>query len=193
MNRSKRTSKGKFLARNLAKGVVWLVVLIVVFLIIKNNFDLHPESWIGRIADQPFLVYLIFLISEIVVGIIPPEIFMFWSLKSADSSLYLVDIILLSTISYGAGLIGYFIGKTFYDTRIYEFLQDRLLGKYETFLRKFGGFLIIVAALTPLPFSGICILVGSVKFNYKKFMLFSSFRFLRFFAYGYIVWQANLL
>ena len=105
----------------------------------------------------------------------------------------MVDIILLSTISYGAGLIGYFIGKTFYDTRIYEFLQDRLLGKYETFLRKFGGFLIIVAALTPLPFSGICILVGSVKFNYKKFMLFSSFRFLRFFAYGYIVWQANLL
>lgn len=193
MNQSKRTGKGKFLAKNLAKGVVWLVVLIVLFLIIKNNFDLHPESWISKVADQPLLVYLIFLISEIVVGIIPPEIFMFWSLKSADSSLYLVDIILLSSVSYGAGLIGYFIGKTFYDTRIYEFLQDRLLGKYETFLRKFGGFLIIVAALTPLPFSGICILVGSVKFNYKKFMLFASFRFLRFFAYGYIIWQANLL
>lgn len=185
--------KRTFLFRNLLKGLLWLFIIVVAFVIIKKNLDLHPESWINKIYEQPLLVYLTFLISEIVIGIIPPEIFMIWSLKSADVNVYIMHIVFLSTISFIAGIVGYFIGKWFHNTRFYAYIQDKFFGKYERFLRRFGGFLVLVAALTPLPFSGICMIVGSARYNFRKFLAFASLRFLRFGVYAYIIWHANLI
>ena len=62
---------------------------------------------------------------------------------------------------------------------------------YEEFFRRFGGFLIFVAAVTPLPYSAVCLLVGSVNFKFRNFLLISSTRFLRFAVYSYILWEAG--
>ena len=185
--------KRRFLLNNLGKGLLWLAVIVILFVLIKRYIPVNDTSWIYKLYDKPLLVYLIFLASEVIVGIIPPEIFMIWALKSTTAKFYVVDIILLSSISYLAGILGYFIGKWFHDSRFYAFLHGKYLYQYERFLRKFGGFLVIVAAATPLPFSGICILVGSVKFSFRKFLLFAAARFIRFALYGYIIWQANTI
>jgi len=185
--------KRKFLFGNLGKGLLWFAGLIIVFLLVKKYVPINDTSWINKLYDKPLLVYLIFLISEIVVGIIPPEVFMIWALKSTTARFYVIDIILLSSISYMAGIVGYFVGNWFHNSRFYSFIHGKYLYQYEKFLRKFGGFLIIVAAATPLPFSGICILVGSVQFKFRRFLLFAATRFLRFGLYGYIIWQANSL
>ncbi len=116
---------------------------------------------------------------------------MIWSLKAGSGSQYTLNILLLTLISYAAGVFGYFIGRYLNGTRIYDYIQSRFFGRYEAFLRRYGGFLLVVAALTPLPYSGICMLVGSVKYNFQKFLMYSSFRFLRFGAYAYILWLVD--
>lgn len=191
LNISRR--KGRFLFRNLGKGLLWLFGLVVIFVLFNRYVPIDEDSFIYKLYDQPLLVYLIFATSEIIVGIIPPEIFMMWALKSTSIQFYVVDVILLSIISYLAGILGFFIGKWFHNSRIYSFIHGNYLYQYERFLRKYGGFLIVVAAATPLPFSGICILVGSVQYRFRKFLLFASVRFLRFALYAYIIWQANAL
>lgn len=185
--------KRRFLFRNLGKGFLWLLGLIIAFVLLKRYVPIDDSAFINKLYDQPLLVYLIFAISEIVVGIIPPEIFMMWALKSASAKLYIADVVLLSLISYAAGIIGYFVGRWFHQSRFYSFIHGNYLYQYERFLRKFGGFLIIVAAVTPLPFSGICILVGSVQYSFRKFLLFASTRFIRFSLYAYVIWHANAL
>lgn len=182
----------RFLLKNLLRGFVWLGVIVVAFIYARKNYDFTLETVLGPVYDQPTVVYLIFLASEVIFGIIPPEFFMIWSLRTEILSNYINNIIALSAISYVAGIIGFGIGAYLKNTRFYRIMKIRVFGKFEKHLNNYGGFLVVVASLTPLPFSGIAMLVGSVHYSFKKYLWFSLFRFLRFLVYGIVIWEANV-
>ena len=182
----------RFLLRNLLRGFLWLAVIVIAFIYARKNYDFTLETVLGPVYDRPTVVYFIFLASEVIFGIIPPEFFMIWSLRSEVLSNYISNIIALSAISYVAGIIGFGIGAYLKNTRFYRIMKIRVFGKFEKHLNNYGGFLVVVASLTPLPFSGIAMLVGSVHYSFKKYLWFSLFRFLRFLAYGIVIWEANI-
>lgn len=187
------THKTTFLLKNLINGLFWLGAVIAGYTLIQKYFDFDLTVFLGPLYDNTFLIYFIFLISELVFGIIPPEFFMFWAASKNLWLLYLQHVTALMFISYFAGIIGYLIGAKFGDTKFYRLLRRNRLRKFEKYFRQFGGFLLIVAALTPIPFSGICMLTGSVKYSFQKFIWISMSRFVRFFLYAVIVWEANSL
>ena len=187
------THKITFLLKNLMKGLFWLVVLAVSYVIIQKYFGFDLKVFLGPLYDNNLVIYFIFLVSELIFGIIPPEFFMLWAANKNLWPLYLQHVTALMFISYLAGIIGYLIGAKFGETKFYRLLKRNRLGQFEKHFRQFGGFLVVVAALTPIPFSGICMLVGSVKYNFKKFIWISMSRFIRFFLYAAIVWEANSL
>lgn len=191
-NQKELPDRRRFLLRNLLRGFLWLAVIVVAFIYARKNYDFTLETILGPVYDQPTVVYLIFLASEVIFGIIPPEFFMIWSLRSEILSNYIYNIIALSAISYVAGIIGFGIGAYLKNTRFYRIMKIRVFGKFEKHLNNYGGFLVVVAALTPLPFSGIAMLVGSVHYPFKKYLWFSLFRLLRFLVYGIIIWEANV-
>ncbi len=183
----------KFLIRNLIKGFIWLAIIVTGYIFLHKNYDFTLETVLGPVYEQPTIVYLIFLGSEIIFGIIPPEFFIIWSLRSEDLGDYTNNVIALSAISYVAGIAGFLIGEYLNNTHFYKQMKKQVFGKFEDHLNNYGGFLVIVAALTPVPFSGIAMLIGSVKYSFRKYLWFSLFRFLRFLVYGIIIWEANIL
>jgi uncharacterized membrane protein YdjX (TVP38/TMEM64 family) len=188
------TNKGKkstFLFRNLLRGLIWLAIIIVVFWFIKNKVDLNYLAWLKPIYDNSGIIILIYVTSEILIGIIPPEVFMIWALRNGVVFEYVMLILLLAVLSYIAGLIGYFFGRYLNTTLLYRFIRMKFLRKMERMLNIYGLYIIIVAALTPLPFSGVSMLVGSVKYPLKKYILYSLFRFARFAIYSWFIWKAN--
>ncbi|MBV6647654.1 MAG: VTT domain-containing protein [Cyclobacteriaceae bacterium] len=187
------SDKTRFLIRNLIKGLIWLVILVGLYLYAKKHLDFSFEQWLGPVYEQPSVIYSIFLGSEVIFGIIPPELFMFWSLRNGDVLLYIQNILALSALSYVAGLIGYYIGSHFNRTQLYVAMKRNVFGKFEKHFNNYGGFLVVVAALTPIPFSGICMLVGAVNYSFRRFVWISMMRFVRFFAYAIIIWEANIL
>lgn len=187
------TDKTKFLIKNLARGFVWLALIIVVFISYKKFGKALLFEWLEPLLNNPGLVYLVFISSEVIFGIIPPEIFILWALRSGNLFEYAVMVLLLAVLSYGSGIIGYFIGKYLQNTRFYRVLRYRRFHKYEAKLRAYGMYLIVVAALTPIPYSGISMLIGTVRYPFKKFVVFSLTRFIRFATYSWIIWEANLL
>lgn len=182
----------RFLIKNLLRGFLWLAVIVIGFIYLRKNYDFTLETVLGPVYDEPTIVYLIFLASEVIFGIIPPEFFMIWSLRNEVLMDYINNVIALSAISYVAGIIGFGIGAYLKNTRFYRIMKYRVFGKFEKHLNNYGGFLVVVAALTPLPFSGIAMLVGSVHYSFKKYLWFSLIRFLRFLAYGIVIWEANI-
>ena len=170
----------RFLLKNLLRGFLWLGAIVFAFIYARKNYDFTLQSVLGPMYDQPTIVYLIFLASEVIFGIIPPEFFMIWSLRSEVLNTYIGNIVALSSISYVAGIIGFGIGAYLKNTQFYKEMKKRVFGKFEKHLNNYGGFLVIVAALTPLPFSGIAMLVGSVHYSFKKYLWFSLFRFYAF-------------
>ncbi len=193
LKESKVTEKTKFLLRNLLRGLIWLAVLVTAYLWAKKNLDFDLQVLLGPLYDNAPAVFSIFLISELVFGIIPPELFMFWALRHENIIIYLENVAALAFMSYFAGLIGYYIGSYFNSTRLYRLLRRNYLKRFDKHFNRYGGFLVVVAALTPLPFSGICMLVGAVKYRLRKFVWISLLRFVRFTAYGIIIWEANIL
>ena len=188
-----QNEKSRFLFKNLFRGLAWFAVLLVLYVLFKDNLEIRPESWVGQVSDRPFLVLLIFFVSEVIVGIIPPEVFMAWAQNQGDIWVYSGYVTIFALISYFAGVIGYFVGRILNQVILYRYARRKFFAKYETFLRRFGGFLIFVAAVTPLPYSGVCMVVGSAKYPFDKFLLISLTRFLRFAFYSFLLWKAGTI
>jgi membrane protein YqaA with SNARE-associated domain len=180
-----------FLFSNLIKGLIWFAVIITLFIFfeeyIKENFKEH----IGDIRANPGILYGVYTLSEIVFGVIPPEFFMMiWVLDNIEVSGFIINLGILTVISYGAGVLGYYIGKTFSKTRIYNLhIREKYLKQYDSKLKKFGGYLVFVGAVTPVPFSAMCMLAGSVNMNLRNFLIICISRVLRFAIYGWMVWS----
>lgn len=180
----------RFLARNLLKGLGFLSVIVLVYVLLQKLVPLN--DFLDYIGRWPLLVYFTYLTSEVIFGIIPPELYMIWSIKHGLFNNYAMNVLLLATISYLAGVVGYFIGVYASHIPFLETPIKKHINRYHNVLSKYGGFLIVVGAITPLPFSAICMLMGAIKFRFSSFLLITCTRFARFAVYGYVIYQANI-
>jgi len=188
----KEETRSSFLFRNLLKGLVGFVVIIAVFVLLEGYIQQNFKDHIDSIRANPGILYGIYTLSEIVFGLLPPEIFMMiWILDDINLRGFITNLAILSIISYAAGILGYYIGKVFSKTKFYqERIREKYLKQYEGKLKTYGGYLVFVGAVTPLPFSAMCMLAGSVNLSFKHFSLICITRLIRFAGYGALVWYA---
>lgn len=180
-----------FLFRNLFKGLLWFAVIITAFILMEGYIQDNFKSHIDDIRANPGILYGVYTLSEIIFGILPPELFMMiWVLDAIDVTGFIINLSILTVISYGAGVLGYYIGKNFSKTKFYNLrIREKYLKQYEGKLKKFGGYLVFVGAVTPVPFSAMCMLAGSVNMNLRAFLIICISRVLRFAIYGWMVWS----
>lgn len=181
-------TRSGFLWKNLLRGLIWFAVIITAYILASEDLKVYQQE-INDIGDRLPLLLGIFTVSEIVFGIIPPELFMLiWQSKGILSE-YVINLTYLTLISYAAGVIGYYIGNFFSKTNAYQKISDRYLKQYDKQLKKFGLYIVLVGAVTPVPFSATCMLAGSVNLPIKDFLLICISRIIRFAAYGWMVWS----
>lgn len=192
MQEEQEETRSGFLFRNLFKGLLWFAVIIAVFVTVEGYIQANFKEHIDTIRANPGILYGIYTVSEVVFGILPPELFMMiWILDNIDLSGFITNLAILTIISYGAGILGYYIGKVFSKTKFYqEKIREKYLKQYEGKLKKYGGYLVFVGAVTPVPFSATCMLAGSVNLDIRHFLLICITRVIRFAGYGAVVWYA---
>ncbi len=180
-----------FLLKNLFRGLLFFAVIITVFILMEEYIQANFKSHIDDIRANPALLYGIYTLSEIIFGILPPELFMMiWILDNISLEGYIINLTILTVISYAAGVFGYWIGKNFSKTKLYqERIREKYLKQYERQLQRFGGYLVFVGAVTPVPFSATCMMAGSVNMNFRTFLLICITRIVRFSVYGWMVWS----
>lgn len=189
MENRQEESRSRFLIKNLLRGLLWFVVIITVFILAEEYIRSAFERDIEAIQDKPVLIYMVFFTSEVIFGLIPPEFFMLlWILHKISVLQYVINLSVLTVLSYIAGVIGYLIGSNFSRTPLYKKLYVRYLLQYEQQLKRYGAFLVLVGAVTPVPYSATCMLAGSVNLPFRQFLLIGVARIVRFAAYGYLVW-----
>lgn len=168
-------------------------ILVIIFFIIRESFSEEQRlEWFGSIYNSPKLVMTIFVGSEILFGIIPPEIFMLWSLETGWIGPYFVSIGILSVISYGAGFFNFSMGKLINQRSSFLKSKNKFISKYRTMFFKYGAYMVIVASVSPIPFSAIALLGGAGGMAKKEYLLYSLLRIVRFFVYAYIIWRIEV-
>src|SRR5436190_18905103 len=136
-------SRSKFFWKNLIRGLAWFAVIITAYILASEDLKVYQEE-INNIGDRLPLLLGIFTVSEVVFGIIPPELFMLiWQSKGVLSE-YILNLTYLTLISYAAGVLGYYIGHFFSRTNAYLKISDRYLKKYDQQLKKFGIYIVLV-------------------------------------------------
>ena len=180
-----------FFFKNFIRGLLFFAIALGFYKVSFSYLDL--SSLKNQISfDFPsFFVFTLFFMSEVILGIIPPELFMIWAISSKPIGSYLFYVITFSFLSYIAGFTAFLFGKYLHNTWLYEFMKKNIIGKYERKISAFGWLVIVVAAITPLPFSATCAVVGAVGFDRKKYLFYSSVRFLRYAIYGFFIWLAH--
>lgn len=168
---------------------IYILVAVPLILIFKYLIDLNPffQYIFDNVSDGFILV--IFLISESILGMIPPDLFIIWTSKFNSPFLFLA---ILGILSYIGGVLSYLIGSWLSTRPKIKAYSERVLNKYMLLVRKWGGAFIIISALFPFsPFSMVVMAVSLFKYPFKLYLLFGISRIARFLIQG--VFYLNIL
>jgi membrane protein YqaA with SNARE-associated domain len=167
-------------------GIV--VIIFVLLLLGIEFFVLDINSLLNNLVASysPQVVFSIFLVSETVLGLIPPEIFIAWASKSASPWTFLF---VLASLSYVGGIISYYIGRRlFLIPSIKNYIEEKVSTHIKN-LRKWGGLFVVLGAISPVPHALVSLASGLIKYNFKHYLLWSLFRYLRFIIYAQIIFK----
>ena len=164
------------------------IVAAIIGLILFNNYVYNINDGLQAMTEtfSRLGVLTVFFISETILGLIPPEIFIAWSKKTTDPVL---NLSILASLSYLGGLTAYFIGRAALKIDSVKNYLEVKMAKNLKNTSKWGGFLILVGALLPLPFAISCLTAGMIKYPFKNVVLVGSFRFVRFAIYAWAIFS----
>lgn len=167
-------------------GIIMIPVLAALMLFEKftPGFEYYFAQ-LSLLVSEEFILSL-FFVSETLLGLIPPDLFIIWAKQFASP--YAV-VALLAVLSYGGGLLAYFMGVKLLKINRLSHLINVKFAKQFTMLRSWGGFIIVVAALLPLPYSTMCLGAGMLKYSFKSLLILGVFRIARFFVYAAVLYQ----
>ncbi|MEA3443771.1 MAG: hypothetical protein U9R19_03510 [Bacteroidota bacterium] len=183
----RRSGLYKFLLRNLLKILMIFGFFILAAYIIES-YIIDLDALGPKVFSKfpPSMVFLVFFISETLLGLLPPEIFILWA-QHFDNSFWILAF--LAVDSYFAGMAAFGIGillRRIPKIRNYINLKFSI---HLTSIKKWGGVIVIIAALFPLPWGVICLLSGMLKFPFRNFLLFATARLLRFHLYALAIYN----
>ncbi|MEZ4938686.1 MAG: short-chain dehydrogenase [Crocinitomicaceae bacterium] len=175
-----------FVWQSLKKAFLPLLIIVAALFVI--DYFVHFKDLFEKMTEtfSPFSILTVFFVSESILGLIPPEIFIAWSAKMGEPVVYLS---LLALLSYLGGVTSYFIGIAIYNIPKVHAYFDTKLASHIKNTRKWGGFLIIVGALLPIPFSMTCMAAGLIRYKFTNLLLFGLLRFVRFYIYALAIYE----
>lgn len=164
------------------------IIFLIVGLVAFNKYVYNINDGLELITSTfpTAAVLLLFFVSESLLGLIPPEIFIAWSKKTSDP---ILNLSFLALFSYVGGIISYYIGAASLKVKAVKDYFENKMYKHMKNTTKWGGFLIVVGALLPIPFSITCMAAGMIKYPIKGVLIFGSLRFVRFAIYGIAIFQ----
>lgn len=183
----KITNFYSFLKTTTYKGGITIAIFVLLLFGLEFFFFDINELLNNLVATySPKIVFSFFLISETVLGLIPPEIFIAWAAKSVTPWMFLL---ILATMSYMGGIISYFVGTRLYYLPFIKNYIENKVAKHIMNLRKWGSVFVVLGAISPLPHSIVSLASGLIKYNFKHYLLWSLFRYLRFIVYAMIIFK----
>lgn len=177
----------KFVWKSIKKAVV-PIILFVGALLALDYFVLDIEGMLVTVTEtySPLGIISVFFVSESLLGLVPPELFIAWSGKSASP---IINLSLLAAASYTGGIVSYFIGKGITKIPSVHQQLEINMAQHIANTRKWGGFLIIVGALLPIPFAITSIAAGIIRFPFLSYLMFGLLRFVRFYLYALVIFE----
>lgn len=177
-------SRKKFIRQNLIKTAIYLLAVIAIVIAGKHFFKGELEMLIDAARHNLPAFYTVFFLLEILPGQLPPEIFfVLYSKENTSFPAFMGAVFLLACLSYIAINLSYYIGKILPRLKPRNWFE-----KNSKLVEQYGSMIIVFGMFTPLPSAFISMAAGYLNFPVWKFRLLTLARFIRFLAYGPVVY-----
>lgn len=189
MNPTDFKPRKRYILENVIRSLVYIGVLVFLYVLLKSYFIDELHTWIAFAEERKGLMFLIFFVSELAFGLVPPEVFMVvFPKEDYGFSVFVGIMMLMSFMSYIAGTIIYLIGRFLGRRGDFRLFNQKWYLQYKEKMEMYGSVLLVLACVTPVPYSTVCLVSGSQEFPFKKFLLISLTRIFRFVIYGAVVY-----
>ena len=175
-----------FIWKAVKSAFPYIVAAILALVTINQFFDINAFLVSLTEVLPVYGVLSFFFMSETILGLVPPEMFIAWSGKMATPWFFLT---VLAFLSYAGGLMAYVLGKlSTKNAAVHRYLEQKMEKQLEH-SKKWGGFLIVIGALLPLPFAISCMAAGLIKYPFSRVLYYGSLRIVRIFGYGIVIFN----
>lgn len=181
--------KNRYVLENVLRSLVYIGVLVFLYILAKYYFVDSLHDWIEFAKERKVLVFLMFFASELAFGLVPPEVFfVVFPKEDHGYASFIALMLLMSFMSYFAGTSIYLLGRFLGKKGNFRLFNQTWYLQYKERMEVYGSVLLVLACVTPVPYSTVCLVAGSQEYPIKKFLLISLTRIIRFAGYGSIVY-----
>ncbi|MEN8703776.1 MAG: VTT domain-containing protein [Polaribacter sp.] len=182
-----RTGFYSFVGKSLKNAILPIIgVILLIFIFNKYIYNINDGLRHFTETFSKNSILIVFFISESILGLVPPEIFIAWAKKTAEP---ILNLFILALLSYAGGLVSYSLGKFISKLEKVRLYLEVKMAKSLKNTQKWGGVLILVGALLPLPFAIACLTAGMIKYPFKNVVFFGLFRLARYAIYGWAIFK----
>jgi len=189
---SLQNTRTRDLLQAIMKTVAAIVLLIIIVYLAKRFLQTELEAG-GQLFIQKFGLAGLFLDVYLVdTFIVPATPDFFLGILVASGKYQMWGVVLICVASVLGGLSGYWIGSRFGRWKWVQRAVHSYQQRGEHLFQRFGVGAVILAAISPLPFSTVCWLAGIFRMNFNKFALATLGRIPRMILWYYLiayVWQ----
>lgn len=178
----------RFLLVNIIKTIIYVVLFVLAAWFIQR-YILDVELLFNQVMFKldTWMMLLIFFVSESLMGIIPPDLFVIWA---GEFKYPWIMVTILGLLSTAGGVVAYYIGVGLQNVKwFYKIVYIRWESWFVK-MKKWGGIFIVLAAILPIPYSLVCALAGLINFRYKLFLILNLTRIARFYLFAAMLFKA---
>ena len=150
-------------------------------------------TWIEGFYNSQYaaLILGIIALAESIFFPIIPDIFLISiSILKPETAIWMALITVIGSIT--GAVIGYHISKLIGIKFIHRFIKQKHLESAYNLFQKYGIWVILIAAFTPIPYKIFVIAAGFFQYNFKQFIIASIIgRSVRFMTLGVMLYFAG--
>ena len=177
------------------RGFVFLAIFVALFLFIALSFKPQLEAFAEWFTHDFGLlgIGVMVFVADLMISPVPPDFALAMLGRSDLHDQWMLLVPLLGLVSTLAGICGWMVGHRLKHLKFVKRMLAQFGNENRRAIRKFGFWMVIIGALTPLPFSLTCWLAGIFKLSFKNFVIAASFRVPRFVIYYWAIFYSGEL
>lgn len=160
-----------------------VVVCVVLIAVLAREPAVAASDWIVEKMGL-WGIAIAVILADTFTFPVPPDAYLLAAVASNSDKIPILLVISLSSIV--AGNLAYLVGPLLQNVPILGKRIEKFRHKGELLFKKWGLWTVVIAALTPVPFSVVCWFAGIYKMPYRPFFIGTLARFLRFVLVYYL-------
>ena len=161
--------KTREIKRNTLVLFIVILLVFVLFLVFKESIRVFIAMVVIKFGL--FGIFIVSLIMDTIIQPIGPGILV---VVATFSGAGLIAVPLVAGLgSCCGGVVGYFIGKKIGSERFEKIFGKHKFNKSAELFEKYGTLAVVIGAISPIPYSGVCWTAGIYNMKMSHFLLTS--------------------